>query len=66
MNSRSQPLNLPAIDSAPLLAVGTDQEQIPRGVESIDFEFGIGKTVVVRVEEDFEIIVMEDDRDVLS
>ena len=61
-----QPGNLPAVVGRAAVLVGLRQEQVPVGVERVDLEFEVFVVVAVGVDEDFEIVVVEDDRVVLG
>ena len=52
----------PAVNGRPAVFVRTQQQQIPGGVESVHLEFGVIVAIAVRVDENFEVIVMKDNR----
>lgn len=60
MYGRLQPLDVPFVQSVAVVLVRFRKKEIPLRVESIDFQFTVLMAVSVGIEEDFEIIVMED------
>src|SRR5580765_7826358 len=62
LDGRTQARNFPAIIGVSPRPIGLGQEKVPTGVEGVDLEFEILDAVPVRIEEDFEIVVVEDDR----
>lgn len=62
LDGGTQPRDFPAIIGVSTRPIGLGQEKVPTGIEGVDLEFEILHTVSVRVEEDFEIVVVEDDR----
>ena len=66
MHGRTESGNLPGVVGLPLLLIGSREEQVPSGVQSIDLELKVVQTISRRVEENFKVVVAEDDGIVLG
>ena len=66
MDGRAQAGDLPTVVGFAAFAIRFGQEEVPAGIEGVDFELEIVAPVAGGVEEDFEIVIVEDDRIVLG
>ena len=57
-----QARDVPAVDRGAAVAIGLRQQQIPRRLQRVDFEFEVFVRVAVGIDEDFEIVVLKDHR----
>ena len=53
--------DVPCVNGRTAIAVRLREEQVPGGAECIHFEFVVRVRVAVRIDEDLEVIVLEDD-----
>ena len=58
--------DVPGVVGLAVLAVGLVEVEIPRGVERVDLELEVAGSSGGRLEEDFEVVVVEDDGVVLG
>ena len=49
------------VDGRPSIAIRLDQEQVPRRAERVHFQLVVGVRVAVRIDEQLEVVVAEDD-----
>ena len=57
----AQPGDVPGVNRGAAVAVGLNQQEIPDGVQRVDFDLEIRVRIAVRIDEDFEVVVLEDD-----
>jgi hypothetical protein len=57
-----QPADVPGVNGGAAVAVGLNQQEIPDGVQRVDFDLEIRVRIAVGVDEDLEVVVLEDDR----
>ncbi len=66
VGGRLEARDLPGVDRGSSVPIGLLQEEVPLGVEGVDLDLVIFVIVAVGIDEDLEVVVLEDDRVVLS
>ena len=61
-----EPGDLKAIVRLAPILVGAIQEQIPSGVEGVQFQFGVSVIISIRIDKDLEVIILKNNRIVFA
>ncbi len=61
IDGRAHPMELISVYGLPAVPIGLGQQQVPGGVQGIHLVFEIRLGIGIRIDEDLEIIVLEDD-----
>ena len=62
MDHHAEPAYIPSVNRGTAVAVWLDQQQIPYGIERIDFEFIVLMGVPVGIDKDFKVVIVKNDR----
>src|SRR5438132_1928283 len=62
MDCRLQTWDFPTVHCGSAVSVGADEEQVPTGVQGVHLELVILVIVAVGIDENFKVVVVEDDR----
>ena len=57
----AQPVHIVSVETAAAVPVSHGQEQIPDRIQNVHFKFIILLRIGIRIDEDFKIVIMEDD-----